>query len=82
MNISSWLIKFPELNQSTLISIRKFLDNSYREFSRNYGESIENFFDPLLAFIIWFERMLVSAPWLLILLFFITLTYFLSRSMT
>ena len=80
MNLSSWLTNFPELNQSKLISMRKFLDSSYLEFSRNYGESIEQFFDPLLTFIIWFERCLVSAPWLLMLLFLITLTYLLSRS--
>ena len=80
MNMSSWLIKFPELNQSLLTSLRKSLDNSYRELSRNYGEYIESFFDPLLSFIIWFERLLVSAPWPLVILSLVIFSYFLSRS--
>ena len=58
-----WLLTFPELNRETLRAMRRSLDEGYRGFSRTFGESIENFFDPLLAFLVWFERVLLAAPW-------------------
>lgn len=60
---NSWLTEFPEMSRSDLLAIRKTLDGAYREFSRNYGESIESFFDPLLQFLIWFEKLLLGTPW-------------------
>ena len=63
-----WLITFPELNRETLRAMRRSLDEGYRGFSRTFGESIENFFDPLLAFLVWFEQLLLASPWWLVLI--------------
>ncbi|MCZ2720883.1 proline/glycine betaine ABC transporter permease [Marinomonas sp. 15G1-11] len=80
MSDSSWLTEFPQLERRDLIDIRKSLDGAYRSFSREYGETIENFFDPLLSFLIWFEKLLISSPWWLIIAVIIGIVYAASRS--
>jgi len=76
----SWFTEFPEMERADLISIRKALDESYREFSRSYGEIIESIFDPLLYFLVWFEKLLLASPWWLILFVIVGLVYGASRS--
>lgn len=77
---SSWFTQFPEMERATLVALRKTLDGAYREFSRTYGEAIESFFDPLLYFMVWFEKLLINTPWLVVLAAFVALTYGASRS--
>ncbi|MCJ8322578.1 MAG: proline/glycine betaine ABC transporter permease [Rhizobiales bacterium] len=76
----SWLEEFPAMERSDLLAIRKFLDNGYREFSRNYGDLIEGFFDPLLSFLIWFENLLLDLPWWVVIIAIAALSYVASRS--
>ena len=57
------LFEFPELSRSVIRTIKKSIDNSFREFSRSYGDSIEVFFYPLKVLMNWVEFALVSAPW-------------------
>lgn len=80
MSDSNWLSEFPEMDASDLKAIRKTLDGAYRDFSREYGELIESLFDPLLAFLVWFEKLLISTPWFIILGVCTTLVYAASRS--
>ena len=47
-----WLTKFPEMDRNGLREFKKTVDNAFTSFSRNYGEGIENFFDPLLSFLV------------------------------
>ncbi len=75
-----WLLTFPELNRETLRAMRRSLDEGYRGFSRTFGESIENFFDPLLAFLVWFERLLLASPWWLVLIALGAIAFGASRS--
>ncbi|MEZ8143028.1 ABC transporter permease [Enterovibrio norvegicus FF-33] len=77
---NSWLTEFPEMERSDLLTIRKTLDGAYREFSRNYGETIESFFDPLLQFLIWFEKLLLGTPWWLMIVILAGVSYLASRS--
>ncbi len=77
---ASWFTQFPEMERATLVALRKTLDGAYREFSRTYGEAIESFFDPLLYFMVWFEKLLISTPWLIVLAALVALTYGASRS--
>lgn len=77
---SSWLDKFPQMDRADLLQIRKTLDSAYRDFSREYGDSIEAIFDPLLTFLIWFERLLISTPWWLVIIAVTGLVYLASRS--
>ena len=76
----SWITDIPELDRSTLLTIRKTLDGAYRDFSREYGDSIEAFFDPLLNFLIWFEKLLLNSPWWVVLGVIAGLAYAASRS--
>ena len=58
-----WLTEFPELGRRDLRDFRKGIDESFKSFTRTYGEAIESFFDPLLQFLIWLERLLLATPW-------------------
>ena len=53
---------------------------SFKEFSRAYGDGIESFFDPLLHFLIWLEKLLVNSPWPLVIGVFALLAWIGSRS--
>ena len=61
-----FLNKIPEMDRDALRELKKGIDLSFKEFSREYGDSIEGFFDPLLHFLIWLEKLLVSSPWPLV----------------
>ena len=80
MSDSSWLTSFPEMDHSSLRMIRKTLDGAYKSFSREYGDLIESLFDPLLSFLIWFEKLLLTTPWWIVLIVTTGLVYFASRS--
>ena len=77
---ADWFTEFPQMERADLVAIRKSLDSAYREFSRNYGEVIESVFDPLLGFLIWFEKLLLSSPWWAVLIAITALVYVASRS--
>ena len=80
MSDSSWLSEIPQLDRRQLLDIRKTLDGAYRSFSREYGDSIEAFFDPLLSFLIWFEKLLLGSPWWLVIAVLAVFAYMASRS--
>ncbi|PSB77185.1 ABC transporter permease [Photobacterium damselae subsp. damselae] len=80
MSDSSWLTEIPQLDRAQLLEIRKILDGAYRSFSREYGDTIEGFFDPLLSFLVWFENLLLDSPWWLVIAVLATLAYVASRS--
>ena len=50
--------KFPVMERVPLMELKKGIDLSFRLFSRKYGDAIENFFDPLLFFLVWLEKLL------------------------
>jgi glycine betaine/proline transport system permease protein len=79
LSMSIWN-EFPALSRETLVAIRKSLDEAYRGFSREYGENIEAFFDPLLQFLIWFEKLLISSPWWLVIAVIVGITHMAARS--
>lgn len=80
MSEKSWLTEFPAMERGDLVDLRKTLDGAYRDFSREYGDLIESFFDPLLSFLIWFERLLLHSPWWAVLGAITGLVYMASRS--
>ena len=44
--------KFPVMDRTALMEMRKGIDFAFRDFSRAYGDGIEAFFDPLLYFLV------------------------------
>lgn len=75
-----WLKEFPTMGRQELRDLKKAIDQSFRNFSRTYGESLENFFEPLLQFLVWFEKLLIYSPWPLVILIIATLAWLGSRS--
>jgi glycine betaine/proline transport system permease protein len=74
--------KFPVMERVPLMELKKGIDLSFRLFSRKYGDAIESFFDPLLYFLVWLERLLLTTPWPIIILVIAVLAWFGSRSWT
>ena len=75
-----FLTKFPVMERVSLLELKKGIDLSFRLFSRKYGDGIEAFFDPLLFFLVWLEKLLLKTPWPIIILVVATLAWFGSRS--
>jgi glycine betaine/proline transport system permease protein len=72
--------KFPVMERIALLEMKKGIDLSFRQFSREYGDGIEAFFDPLLFFLVWLEKLLLNSPWPIIILVIAILAWFGSRS--
>jgi glycine betaine/proline transport system permease protein len=72
--------KFPVMERVPLMELKKGIDLSFRLFSRKYGDAIESFFDPLLYFLVWLEKLLLTTPWPIIILVIAVLAWFGSRS--
>lgn len=75
-----FLTEFPTMGRQSLRDLKKGIDFAFRDFSRDYGESLENFFKPLLDFLVWFEKLLINTQWPIILLVICTLVWLGSRS--
>jgi len=75
-----WFFEFPEMERSGLRDFKKSIDFAFREFSQSYGEGIENFFEPLLMFLVWFEKFFINTPWPIIIAGILLLAWFGSRS--
>ncbi|MGB2491505.1 MAG: ABC transporter permease [Candidatus Puniceispirillum sp.] len=76
-----FLIEFPEMGRQDLRDFKKAIDASFREFSRSYGDALEAFFEPLLWFLVWLERLLTNAPWPIVIAVVAALAWFGSRSL-
>ena len=72
--------KIPVMDRTDLRELKKGIDLNFKEFSRAYGDAIEGFFDPLLYFLIWLEKLLISTPWPVIILIIGLLAWAGSRS--
>ena len=72
--------EIPSLGRSDLRDLKKGIDASFRSFSRKYGADIKAFFDPLYFFLVKLEKILIAAPWPIILVIVAGLAYLGSRS--
>jgi glycine betaine/proline transport system permease protein len=72
--------EFPDMSRGDLRDFKKAIDSAFRSFSRANGEAIESFFDPVLWFLIWLEKLLIASPWPIILVVVAALCYLGSRS--
>jgi len=62
----SWLNEFPALGSEQLSALRRAVDGGFRQFTRDYGEALENLFNPLREFLLASERLLTLSPWPLV----------------
>lgn len=63
-----FLEEFPAMDRQQLRNLKIGIDLGFRNFSRTYGDALESFFEPLLYFLVWFEKLLLAAPWPIIIL--------------
>lgn len=75
-----WLYRFPNLDNATLTNLKKAIDETFRNFTRAYGDTIEGFFNPLQYFLIQAERFMTGTPWPVILLLIAVIAWVSSRS--
>ena len=75
-----FLSKFPVMERQALMEFRKSVDFAFRDFSRAYGDGIEAFFDPLLYFLVWLEKLLINSPWMIIIGIICGLTWLASKN--
>ena len=52
--------QFPVMEQQELRDFKKGIDLAFRTFARTYGDTIESFFEPLLFFLVWLEKLLIN----------------------
>ena len=72
--------KFPVMERSALAELRKSIDFVFRDFSRSYGDGIEAFFDPILFFLVRFEKIMINSPWPIIIIIICGLAWVGSRN--
>jgi len=68
------------MERSALADLRKGIDFVFRDFSRSYGDAIEAFFDPVLFFLVRFEKIMINTPWPIIIIIICSLAWIGSRS--
>lgn len=81
---------FPSLDQfheacpalPRIRDLQKGIDAGYRDFTRDWGYTIETLFDPFLKFLVWAENLLVATPWWLMLLVSVSVVYLVTRRWT
>lgn len=75
-----WLTKFPHMEDASLLALKKAIDESFREFTRAYGDTFDSLFSPLQQFLLATERFMTQTPWPVILLLVMGIAWFASRS--
>jgi glycine betaine/proline transport system permease protein len=77
-----WFFNFPSMERNDLREFKKSVDFTFTDFTRSYGADIEDFFEPLLMFLVWFEKFFINTPWPLIILMILVFAWFGSRSIS
>ena len=75
-----WISEFPQMSRSGLREFKKSVDFTFTDFTRSYGAEIEQFFEPLLMFLVWFEKLFINTPWPVIIFSILLLAWIGSRS--
>lgn len=74
------LVDFPSMSRGDLRDLRIAIDTGFREFTRAYGETLENIFHPIQVLLVFIEDLLIDSPWILVLAALAGLVWGLSRS--
>jgi glycine betaine/proline transport system permease protein len=65
---------------ATFREMKKSIDAGYKDFAREWGDTIDAMFDPLLKMLVFFEDLLIATPWPIFMIVLLALTYWGSRS--
>lgn len=61
------LSPFPHMNDDSLRTLKKSIDDAFRAFARSYGDRLETLFSPLQTFLIQPKRLMTQTPWPIVL---------------
>ncbi len=75
-----WLTTFPQMNDDSLRNLKTVIDESFRAFTRTYGDTIEWLFTSLKTFLVQSERFMVEPPWPIILGLVLAIGWIASRN--
>lgn len=73
-------VDFPELSRGALRDMRMTIDGAFRDFTRAYGQTLEDLFDPIKDLLVFIENLLIHSPWVLVLAALAGMVWGLSRS--
>lgn len=76
----NFFTEFPEMPNAAYREMKKAIDAGYKDFAREWGDTIDAMFDPLLKMLVFFEDLLVATPWPIFMIILLGLTYWGSRS--
>ncbi|GHS84188.1 proline/glycine betaine ABC transporter permease [Pseudomonas kermanshahensis] len=68
------------MQDASLLALKKAIDESFRDFTRAYGDTFDSLFSPLQQFLLATERFMTQTPWPVILLLVMGIAWFASRS--
>tara|TARA_B100001146_G_scaffold198702_1_gene188332 strand:+ start:10903 stop:11763 length:861 start_codon:yes stop_codon:yes gene_type:complete len=68
------------MSRGDLRAMRIAIDGAFRDFTRAYGETLEQLFQPIQVLLIFIENLLIDSPWILVLAAIGGLVWGLSRS--
>ncbi|MEO1961323.1 MAG: proline/glycine betaine ABC transporter permease [Paracoccus sp. (in: a-proteobacteria)] len=73
-------VTVPSMSRGDLRAMRIAIDGAFRDFTRAYGETLEQLFQPIQVLLIFIENLLIDSPWILVLAAIGGLVWGLSRS--
>jgi glycine betaine/proline transport system permease protein len=71
---------FPEIDGSTMRTVKRTIDTGFKALVRQYGDAIDNAVQPLQWFLNWFQKLLVDTPWVVIIAVVLAIVFIASRS--
>ena len=63
------------MERTAVRELKKVIVFSFIDFCRAFGVGSVSFFDPLLYFLIWLEKLLVGAPWPIVIFVFVFIAW-------
>ena len=78
----AWYDEFPTMSRGGLRDLKKSIDEGFRAWTREHGDTVESLFDPIKELLIWSERLLLNSPWPLILIAITAIAWLGSRRLS
>ncbi len=75
------LIDFPAMSRGDMRELRIAIDESFRNFTRAYGERLEQLFHPIQLLLNFIEGLLIDGPWIVVLAVLAGMIWVMSRSL-
>ena len=71
---------FPQLDKTTIVQLKKGIDNAFRNFAGSWGETLTDALSPIHWFLIYLEKLLIFTPWYIFLIALGVIVYLISQN--